>query len=158
MAKVFNSPQEAADALRAWDSAFYKMQAKEHNRGLYRIRERAVGGVAAGKGPVFMVRGSLDVQKDPPNPPPGPLKKRSRRLEFATRVVEGTFTATSHIEGRVETDDSQAPYGKWHESGTKRMRPRPYLTPAAAYEAPFILKDVEEGVERITERYFGKGF
>lgn len=65
----------------------------------------------------YMVPGGADPKADPPNSPPGPLKKRTGNLARAVFIIKTKEKYGVVFEGRVEVNSNQAIYGWVHEYG-----------------------------------------
>jgi hypothetical protein len=62
-------------------------------------------------------------RKDPANPPPGPLKWRSKRLRKAVKIAPPAGKGSTFFEGSVYVDTDEAPYGYQHEYGVVSWNP-----------------------------------
>lgn len=90
---------------------------------------------------------------DPPNPPPGPLKKRSGNLARAVFVIPFRWKGDSG-QGALAINDAAAPYGKVHEFGGIRVPvpARPFLQPSIDDVTPRIQEGMNGIIRPIAER------
>lgn len=88
---------------------------------------------------------------NPPNPPPGPLKKRSGDLARAVDIVEPKLLGDTVLVG-LKVDLAKAPYGRIHEKGGYAGRGRSVRIPARPYLRPALNDSVHVIQSMIAER------
>lgn len=107
--RVETNAAKVAISLKEFNEALNYETVIASNEILEWIRKRATE--------YYMVPGSTDAKADPPNPTPGPLKKRTGRLARAVFIIKTKEKYGVIFEGRVEVNSNQAIYGWVHEYG-----------------------------------------
>lgn len=86
---------------------------------------------------VYMEKKGLDPRLDPPNPPPGPLARRTGRLARTVDIVTPAIDTEGNVTAGLKMGGGGVPYGAIHEKGGWAGRglrsyipPRPVLRPA----------------------------
>lgn len=169
------SGRDLPPRLQEFKRRLDKIFIRETGDYLYRAKN-----VAGNK---YMQKGRIEIHKDPPNPPPGPLKKRTQRLRLSMRVVDPIIGPNDKdsFKGTLLVDLRYAPYGyiheyggtisrSWasrfkiidpkgksrfrqHKSGTIVIGARPYLRPALADEYPRYLRNLDAAVVNLGARF-----
>lgn len=143
-------PEEAARALEQLVELQKRYVAIFIDAGLYRaLRLSVTKYMPSGR---TIVRGGRLVghPEDPPNPAPGPLKKRSGNLARALFVQRFKWNGNEG-SGALVINDGAAPYGKVHEfGGIKTKTPkRPFARPALEEERPRIIEEIQPALDQV---------
>jgi hypothetical protein len=102
----------------------------------------------------YMQGGGKDPIKNPPNPPPGPLKIRTGDLRRAVDIVLAYRVSGDTFMSGLKVDLSAVAYGRIHELGGFAGRGRSVRIPARPYLRPALKDSIPIYETMIAERLF----
>ena len=112
------TPDEAAAALGRIDAQFDEAVKLGINQGMRWAQRYAIEQRMAGGGSRFVSFGSRKYRMaaDPPNPPPGPIKRRSGSFARAVDIIKAEGSGDTYTAG-LKVDKSKFPGAAVHEFG-----------------------------------------